>query len=317
MNLPKVSPSPSNTQQPKGQGFREGGCVVVHLLHALLWLLCLTPCQALPRLEVNGPVLTVTLKEPVSSPADGSPATARPWITDVSSIRPQATWSIRTTPNPFPQLLPALRQLRADVGYEFARLRQAPSWVEATARFVTPAADVIVQPALDVPTGETTVLVQASRGASYVWAKLGGTTSTRSRRAARFLHAAKASLLFQVPSATVSAVRLTPTWDAKNDLACTVEAVTGGPSRTKAVLQLEQRNPTLTVIHALGNGRHTIAPEIHLRSAKIVYQWDVALGSHGSSLRTKVDPVTAIHMTWTDVAASGGSWVTDVRLREC
>lgn len=56
---------------------------------------------------------------------------------------------------------------------------------------------------------------------------------------------------------------------------------------------------------------HVIAPEISLYNAKITYQWDVKLDS--GSIRTKVDPTQAVHVTWTDLANTG-RWVTDVRL---
>ena len=268
----------------------------------------LTVARAAPRFEVNGPVVTLTLKEPSSASDEAS---GRPWITDVSSVRPKATWSVRTNPSPFPRLLPTLKQFRADIGFEYHRLRQAPSWFEATARFSTQEGDLVIQPSYDVPSRRQTLLVQASRGASYILAKFGGSTPSR-----RLVSALKGSFLLNLPYASISAVRLTPAWDfVKRDLACTVEAVTGGPSRTKAVLSLDYYNPTLTVVHALDE-RNTIAPEINLYNAKIIYQWDLLLGESGSSLRTKVDPVTAIHVTWTDVSASGGTWVTDVRLRK-
>ena len=249
--------------------------------------------QAIPRFQVNGPVVTLTLKEPSNAADD---VHGRPWITDVSSVRPKATWSIRTNPSPFPRLLPALKQLRADIGYEYHRLRQAPSTVEATARFSTREGDLVIQPSYDVPTRKQTVLVQASRGASYVLAKLGG-SPTATTPAGRLVSALKGSFLLNLPYATISAVRLTPSWDFdKKDLACTIEAATGGPARTKAVLYMDYYNPTLTVIHSLDE-RNTIAPEINLYNAKITYQWDLLLGSAGSSLRTKVDPVTAVHVS--------------------
>lgn len=310
--------------------------------------------HALPRLEVNGPVLTLTLKEPSNAEADA--VNGRPWITDVAAVKPKATWSLRTNPTPFPRLLPALKQLRTDVGYEYHRCRQAPSSIETTARFSTAQGDLVVQPSYDVPNRKQTLLVQASRGASYVLAKFGGNptgSGAGKRMTSTLVNLIKGSFLLHLPYATVSAVRLTPSFDfAKRDLSCTVEAVTGGPARTKAVLNLDYYNPTLTVVHALDE-RNTIAPEINLYNAKIVYQWDLLLGAAGSSLRTKVDPVTAIHVrglcvldfssficklialaintrdsfytamcffrlqvTWTDVSAAGGTWVTDVRLRK-
>ena len=263
----------------------------------LCCLLLLGVSNALPRFEVNGPVVTLTLKEPSNAADD---VHGRPWITDVASVRPKATWSVRTSPSPFPRLLPALKQLRADIGYEYHRLRQAPSSLEATARFSTSEGDLVLQPSYDVPTRKQTLLVQASRGASYVLAKFGGgaisgSSSASPRRSlVSFL---KGSFLLNLPYASVSAVRLTPSWDfLKQDLSCVIEAVTGGPARTKAVLNLDYYNPTLTVVHALDE-RNTIAPEINLYNAKIVYQWDLLLGPAGSSLRTKVDPVTAIHVS--------------------
>jgi hypothetical protein len=59
------------------------------------------------------------------------------------------------------------------------------------------------------------------------------------------------------------------------------------------------------------NYSHTIAPEISLYNAKILYRWDIALDS--GSIRTKVDPTSAIHVTWTDKSMTG-KWVTDFRL---
>jgi hypothetical protein len=295
------------------------------LLLLLLLLVSQAPLvAAAPRLEVNGPVVTLTLKEPSSTSGSSSSsavkhdafavveggAGARPWITDLASVRPKASWSIRTSPTPFPDLLPALKQLRADVIYEYHRVRSRPSAIEATARLSTKHVDVVVQPVWDLVARHTSVLVQASRGANYVLAKLGGGRA----RQPPGLTALKGSFLVQLPYATVGALRLTPAWDGlRHDVALTLEAITGGPSRTKALLHLDAHNPTLTVVHALDD-RNVIAPEINLANAKIVYQWDLKLGPHGSSLRTKVDPVTAIHLTWTDVSASGGSWVTDIRL---
>ena len=49
-----------------------------------------------------------------------------------------------------------------------------------------------------------------------------------------------------------------------------------------------------------------IAPEISLYNAKIIYQWNIALQS--GSIRTKVDPTSAIHITWTDNDPSTAGW---------
>jgi hypothetical protein len=47
---------------------------------------------------------------------------------------------------------------------------------------------------------------------------------------------------------------------------------------------------------------------VSLNSAKIVYNWNVAMES--GSIRTMVDPTEAIHISWTD-RSMNGRWVTD------
>eukprot|EP00978_Attheya_sp_CCMP212_P002360 scaffold4850_cov50-Attheya_sp.AAC.11 len=61
--------------------------------------------------------------------------------------------------------------------------------------------------------------------------------------------------------------------------------------------------------------RNVIAPEISLQSAKIKYHWDMKLQG-GGSIRTRVDPASTIHVTWTDAqqAKGTGTWVTDIKL---
>lgn len=71
--------------------------------------------------------------------------------------------------------------------------------------------------------------------------------------------------------------------------------------------------PNLTPIpHIACVVSNTIAPEISLYTARITYQWNVQLES--GSIHTKIDPNTAIAVTWTDKSLGGGKWVTDFRL---
>jgi hypothetical protein len=120
----------------------------------------------------------------------------------------------------------------------------------------------------------------------------------------------KASLLVELPFQSLSSIKLTPSFDFfRNDTTCVMEGVTGS-GRTKAILNLQWQNPTLTVVHALDE-RNTIAPEISLQTAKILYSWNVNLDS--GTIQTKVDPTSAIHVTWTDQSMSG-RWVTDFSL---
>jgi hypothetical protein len=61
----------------------------------------------------------------------------------------------------------------------------------------------------------------------------------------------------------------------------------------------------------LQNNRNTIAPEISLYNARILYKWSIMLDS--GSIMATVDPTSAIEVKWTDRSMSG-KWVTDVRL---
>jgi hypothetical protein len=265
------------------------------------------------RFAVNGPVLTITLKDPLQGSSAGTSASSSQgdlsastrWL-DVSELRPHLVWGIQSQQPPLPNWMPSLTGLGATVGYQYTDLKTLPSWVEGTAKFSRPSGELQLEPSYEVRSGRTNLLVRVSRGASYALARLGSQQKN-------VLESVRASVLFNLPYASVSSIRLTPSIDfAKQDMACVMEAVTGGSARTKAVLNLQYLNPTLAVVHSLDD-RNTIAPEISLYNAKIIYQWTVALGN-GSSLRTKVDPTSSIHVTWTDQSAAGGSWVTDCKL---
>ena len=131
------------------------------------------------------------------------------------------------------------------------------------------------------------------------------------------LEYARASYKTRLPFATVSSITITPTFDRTksntNTLTptCILEGESG-TGRTTAKLDLNWDDSTLTVIHAI-DSYHTIAPEISLQTAKIRYYWDVALSS-GGSIRTRVDPTSAIHVSWMDGSKDGGKWITDMNL---
>lgn len=170
----------------------------------------------------------------------------------------------------------------------------------------------------------------------------GRRTSTRQARRhynRLYLQTLRGSVLWNVPTRTTATsttataaaaaaagifqrIRITPTIDwvqqqQQQAVSCTIEAVTGD-RRTKAVLHLERQHPTLTVVYAF-NDRNVIAPEINLYNGRMMYQWNCQLGGGSSTIQTKVDPLSAIHITWTDASAAsagsgGGKWITDVRL---
>lgn len=319
------------------------------LLLLLLLQLQISTTQA-ARFAVNGPVLTVTLKDSGSDTATNnnndhhthlqgalaeSFSDQKAWSAmDLTSLRPNLFWSIQSLSPPLPNWLPSWTSFRTNVGYRYDELKRLPSFVEADLKFRSDRlkAELQVQPSYELKAKRANVLLQISQGASHVLARFSKSANSNnaqdkssssssgdysqnnspaSRSCLEFL---RASYNFQFPgSASVSSVRITPSLDVtKQEPSCVIEGVTGGSGRTKAVLKLNYDNPTLAMMHALDE-RNTIAPEISLYSAKIIYQWNINLP--GSSIRTRVDPTSAIDVTWTDTsAADGGRWVTDFRL---
>jgi len=175
-------------------------------------------------------------------------------------------------------------------------------------------------------TGPFQLQLQFARGSSFLRARLFGgrapvhtkASSSSSRPKRTILQTLTGSFFFHLPYRSLSTVRLTPHVDLSStyaEFSCVAEAMAGGAGRTKAVLNLEYENPTLAVVHEL-NDFHSVSPEISIYNARITYQWDWILSkSQKSRIRTKVDPLEAIHVTWTDESAQdGGTWVTHVRL---
>jgi hypothetical protein len=302
------------------------------------------------KFAVNGPVLTVTLKdsqaqaapqrlqpnkdttvaEALSHANDGVLSSSSKWM-NFSGLKPTLFWSIQSVSPPLPNWLPLWTSVRANVGYRYDELKRLPTFVEADFKFRSNRLNVElqVQPSYEVKAKRTNVLLQMSKGASYILARFSASKSAPNREptledypqktpatTTSCLDAVRASYNIQFPaSSSVSNIRITPTMHVtKQEASCVIEGVTGGSGRTKAILNLNYNNPTLAVVHALDE-RNTIAPEISLYSAKIIYQWNINLSHAGSSIKTRVDPTSAIDVTWTDTsAADGGRWVTDFRL---
>jgi len=162
-------------------------------------------------------------------------------------------------------------------------------------------ANVQIQPIWNLPRNAKTWLVQVQKGPCQLLARVADQG------------VALVKGCWQCDSLPLDALggfRLMPQYDLRrNQPSCLLEATTNS-QRTKTILHLENKNPTLKIVHALDD-RHVIAPEISLYNAKITYQWDVRLDS--GSIRTAVDPTKAVQVTWTDLTPTG-KWVTDIRL---
>jgi hypothetical protein len=191
------------------------------------------------RFAVQGPVLTVTLKDPQLSASDSK------WL-DLSSIRPNAVMSLQSTSKPLPNWLPSLQSLRANVGYHYEELKRLPSYVESDVRFSNTHGDLQIQPSYEFRTKKASLILQASRGASHLMGRF-------TTKGERWLEMVRGCYQLDLPYASVGGVRITPSFDfRRNEPVCLLEATTGS-QRTKAVLNLEYDNPTLSVVHALDN----------------------------------------------------------------
>lgn len=316
---------------------------------ALILLLLQTNAVEAAKFAVNGPILTVTLKDtginlndqlqggepsPRGQPSSNHNDMGERWsAVDLTALRPNLFWSIESESPPLPKWLPSWTSMRANIGYRYDELKHLPSFVEADLKFRSERwnAELQVQPSYELRARRANILMQISQGASYVLARLStgskdSSSNSKYHQTSSFsspafsnnnvLEFLRASYNIQFPAkSSVSSMRITPSIDiSKGEPSCVIEGVTGGSGRTKAVLKLNFENPTLAMVHALDD-RNTIAPEISLYNAKVIYQWNVSLNNIGSSLRTRVDPTSAIDVTWTDTsAADGGRWVTDFRL---
>jgi len=283
-------------------------CIVLPML---IFLLAPSPSSA-GRFVSKGPILTITLKDPedqsLGSSLDNSDSTEslqNPWF-NFGNLRPNVLWSVQSQGKPLPNWVPNWHSFRTTVGYQYETLKRMPSFIEADLKFSSERAgvDLHLQPTHEFGSQESVLSIRASRGAAaYLMAKV-------ATKKDRWLQMVKGCYQADLPYASVGAVRVTPSVDLVNGKAsCLLEATTG-TQKTKAVLNLEYDNPTLTVIHSL-NERNTIAPEISLYDATILYQWNLALDS--GSLRTTVNPTSDVRVTWTDLSVNG-KWVTDVRV---
>ncbi len=203
--------------------------IVVVLLHLDLWHVT----QA-SRFRVNGPVLTVTLKDPLTE--------TRPtkWL-NLSNLHPNVHWSFNSISKPLPGWIPSLQSLQGSVGYHYEQMKRAPTFVEGGAKFRKGGVELDILPSYQVKSKRTKVMLQISKGAIYGMLKFGNTA----------LESIRGCYQVNLPYASVGAIRITPTWNVvRGEAACVLEGTTGS-QRTKAVLNLEYQNPTLTVVHAL------------------------------------------------------------------
>jgi hypothetical protein len=104
-------------------------------------------------------------------------------------------------------------------------------------------------------------------------------------------------------SKTVSSSSMSST--TTTDYGCIVEVASGGSSQTRAIVQLDWNTPRLAIVHAV-DARHTVIPEICLRTGRIVYQWLVDFDQPSSSVSSRSSGVWFpsrrwIHPVWSSI----------------
>jgi hypothetical protein len=192
------------------------------------------------KFSVTGPILTVTLREPLER---RDPYESNKWL-DLGSLSPNLQWSVSSNDPPLPNWLPFFKSCRATVGYRYDDIKTAPSFLEGDACFANDFGELQLQPTYEVKQRKASMVVQATKGSSYTVARF----TTKGRHFLEFLRASYAANL---PFASISGVRVTPSYDfIRSSLSLLVEGVTGS-ARTKAILNLQYQEPTLTVVHAL------------------------------------------------------------------
>jgi hypothetical protein len=200
------------------------------------------------RFSVSGPVLTITLKDP-----DADPDSPSKWL-DLGALRPNAHWSVYSRGAPLPNWMPSLKSVRASLGYSHAD-GGLPSTVDSEFRFAREGlGDLDIQPTYHFKQKRASCIVQVTKGnTASVIAKL-------SFGSKRILDGIKGNFMLNLPSSsTLSALKVSPSFDfARNSPSCALEGITGS-GRTKAILHLQYNQPTLSVVHAIDE-RYVLSP---------------------------------------------------------
>ena len=237
------------------------------LSNVLLILTVLLKTTEAAKFSVQGPVLTVTLKDPQPSHplefdrdatvAEAFAATKQEesgnkWV-DLSSLRPTLFWSLQCNSPPLPNWLPSWTSARTNVGYRYDELKRLPTFVEADLQFRSEKlnTELQVQPSYEVKNRRTNLLLQASHGASYFLARFSIQNSDRSSgqrvryvdededseyassslvpKRSRGLEFLRASYNLAFPAgSSLGNIRITPSLDlTKQEPACVLEGTTG------------------------------------------------------------------------------------------
>lgn len=327
----------------------------------ILWSVLYPYAIFASRFQFQGPVLTLTLKDPISSQQSqtigssdsaglqeknldsedddqripkthtkwwkrmrnsrlmfsNSPPSAIANILNLDSLAPILLYSIRTINTPLPNYMPSLKSASVTAAYNYHELKNRPSTVESDVSFHSNRLkmDFDLSSTYDVRNNNQAIVIRVSKG------DYDGDSSTTNgafglirlvTKAKKLVNHACAQYRFGLPFQTVGSISITPSYDfQQNKAACSIVGKSGS-GRTAAILDLNWDRPSLSVVHALDE-RNTIQPEISLYDAKILYNWSLKLMDGSGVIKTRVDPTSAVQVTWIDITRNG-KWVTDFKL---
>jgi hypothetical protein len=263
------------------------------------------------------------------------PSSAIANILNLDSLAPTILCSLRTIQTPLPNYLPALKAASLTAAYNYHELKTKPSVIETDISFYskTLQLDLDVASTYNPRDQHQDMVIRLGRG-NYQDAidnsasTSTGTSSTsasvsskgfyglvrfvRNKGRQMLLQHASGQYRFNLPFQTIGSVSITPSYDFyQQKPACSIVGKSGS-GRTATLLDLNWDRPTLSVIHALDE-KNTIQPEISLYDAKILYNWSLKLTDGSGMIKTRVDPTSAVQVTWIDQSRNG-KWVTDFRL---
>ena len=270
-----------------------------------------TPPPAEPAFKTDGPVLSVTLKDPFQSPeASLLSSGRRASVADediwesLAFFNPTLLWTIRSTRPPLRDSIPSILSCQGVIGYRYDDIRNMPSFLDGDVLIDTPAGILEVRPSFEVKSQRTNVSLRLAdkRARWSASAKL----SSKTKRGVETIGGSYQS---STPS-LVKCVTFEPSFNVeKKQISANIiaESLSG---RTKSILKWNTKDPTLTLVHAIDE-RNTLSPEISLPTGKITLNWDSQLNS--GSLSCRIDPTDLIQLKWTDQSSSG-KWVVDATL---
>ena len=275
----------------------------------------LSPLPSEPAFETEGPVLSITLKDPFQSPEASllssgrrSSATDEDIWESLAFFNPTLLWSIRSTRPPLRDSMPSVLSFQAAVGYRYDDIRNMPSFLDADVLVDTPAGMLQVSPSYEVKSERANISFRLSDKRARWWAS--AKLSSKTKRGVEMVRVSYQTSPPSFLSKMIKSVTVEPAINVEKKSPSATIMTESTSGKTNSVLNWNLKEPTLTLVHAIDE-RNTLSPEISLPTGKITVNWDSQLDS--GSLSCRIDPTEFIQMKWTDQSMSG-KWVVDATL---